>query len=398
MRLLTPRRVLLVAAVLLVGIVGWRIVVMRRAANKIDNRVEEVTLVQTARVERADLAEKVSFTGTIRPRNEVDVFAKVSGRIETLAVQIGDRVRSGRVLAVIEHKEVGWQAKAAQAAVEVARANLEGARLDFERTQALFQGGSGTQAQLDGARVRLGLAQAQLVQAEAAAGLANQQLRNATIESPIDGTVIRRHVNLGTQVGPQTVLFTLQDVAHLKLEASVDAVAFARLAAGQDVLLTVDALPGETFRGKLTLRSPALDAVTRRAAIEIEIDNTSGRLMPNMFAHADVIVGQLENVLALPKAALLEVAGGLVAFRLRNDSLQMVRPQLGASDGSMIMVRHGLDEGDEVVVGALETLADGMAVKANEAKPQPATVERRDAEVAAQPGVARRAEHEGRMQ
>src|SRR5207248_6623405 len=131
-------------------------------------------------------------------------------------------------------------------------------------------------------------AEAQVAQAEAAAGLAAQQLENSRIESPISGTVIRRPVNVGAFVGPQTVAFTLQDVAALKLESSVDAAGFARLVKGAEAEVVIDSLPGETFKGKVTLLSPSLDAQTRRASVELEIDNSSGRLLPNMFARAEV--------------------------------------------------------------------------------------------------------------
>ncbi len=357
--------VVLLAAFL--GLIGWRISVVRRANASRAEIPAQVTLIRTATVRKGDVAERIAFTGTVRPRNEVDIYPKVAGRIESLAADVGDRVTAGQLLATIEHKEIAWQAKAAQASLDVARANLSGAQLDWNRTQALHRGGSASQAQLDAAKMRLDLAAAQVAQAEAAAGLAAQQVDNARITTPIAGTVIRRPVNIGAQVGPQSPLFTIQDVAALKLEASVDSASFVRLTKDAQAQVSVDALAGELFPGRVTRLSPSLDPQTRRAQVQIEIDNAAGKLLPNMFASANVLVGRLVNVLVIPRDAVLEAAGGAVAYRVRSEGkgkahVELVRPKLGSVDGDRVVVQEGLSEGDEVAVTSLGSLVDGAPV------------------------------------
>jgi RND family efflux transporter MFP subunit len=353
-------------AVVILGFIGWRVALYREKQAAPPQQASEVAVVRSARAVRVDLDDKVAFTGTIRPANEVDVFSKAAGRVEVMLVQVGDRVRAGQVICVVEHKEVGWQAKAAEATVMVAKANLDGARLNHDRTQALYQGGSATQAQVDGAKVGLALAQAQLAQAEASAGLAEQMNANATTVAPIAGTVVRRPVNVGANVGPATPIATIQDVATLKLEASVDAPAFARLKKGEAAAVIVDTLPDEIFPGKVSVLSPSLDATTRRAAIEIAVDNSSGRLMPNMFARAEVVAGELRGQVAVPRAALFEAGGGAVVFRLKGGKAEMVRPRLGPTDGERVAVLDGVSEGDELAVTGQASLADGSLVKVAE--------------------------------
>jgi membrane fusion protein (multidrug efflux system) len=288
---------------------------------------------------------------------------------------VGDRVRAGQLLAVVEHDEIAWQARQAEAAVRVAQATLDGARLDRDRTRTLFEGGSAPPAQLDAAKVKLELAEAQLGQAEAAAGLARQSLANARVVAPFAGTITRRPVNVGAHVTGQSVLFTLQDVAALKLESGVDAAAFARLARRQAVEVTVDALPGEVFRGRVAVLSPALDAQTRRASIEVEIDNAAARLLPNMFAHADVTIGVARGALVIPREALLEAPGGSTVYRLRGGKAEAVQPRRGPADGARVVVLSGLEEGDEVATSGLASLADGAPVRVA----PPAGVARADA-------------------
>jgi len=363
------RALWIVLSVLVLGAVAYRVREWRQKNAAPEEKPAEAMLIQAAKVVRQDLTEKLALTGNVRPRNEVDIFPKLGGRIESLNAEVGDKVKAGQLLATIEHKEIAWQARAAAAATRIARANLDGARQDQERVSMLFQGGSATQAQVDGVKLKVTMAEAQLAQAEAAEGLAQQALESSRITSPIAGTVTRRPVNVGNQVGPQSPLFTVQDLQALKLESSVDAAAFGRLSRGQEAQVTVDALPGQTFRGELSLLAPALDATTRRAACEIQIDNGGGKLLANAFARAELSLGKLENVLAVPREAVLEAPGGAVVYRVAQGKVEAVRPRLGATDGVRVVVLEGLNEGDLVATTGVANLADGAAVKLAEPGP-----------------------------
>jgi membrane fusion protein, multidrug efflux system len=349
---------------LLLAGVGYRALTVLAARRGEKGPAEHSPLVHTVKVGRTSLVERVSCTGSVRPRNEVDIYPKLPGRVESLAVEVGEHVRPGQTIAVLEHKEVAWQAKMAQAAVELARAGLDGAKLEHERTMALVAAGSATQAMADAVRIKLAAAEAQLAQAEAGAGLAEQTLANATIVAPIAGVVSRRPATLGMQLGAQSLVATIADVSVLKFEAAVDATTAARLRKGNPAEIRVDALPGQVFTGHLTLLAPALDATTRRASIEIEIDPSPVPLLPNTFAHADVATGKLDNALAVARAAVVEAAGGALVYRVRNGRAEAVRPKLGDTDGALVAVHAGLEEGDEVAVTAVAALSDGAVVRA----------------------------------
>lgn len=320
--------------------------------------------VRAARVTRADVAQHVAATGTIRARNEVEVHPEATGRIEAIHAKVGDRVRAGQVLAVIDHDALAWQAKAADAALAVARANLEGAKLEWARTEALRSGDAIAQAQVDGAKVKLALAEAQVAQAAAAAGLAHEGVANARVVTPIAGTVTRRPVDVGARVEPGSVVFTVHDLSALKLVTAVEAADWARLAKGGAATITVDALPGETFAATVTLLAPALDSVTRRAEVELEVDRGGGRLIPGLFAHAAIVAGGVKDAVVVPREAVVDAPGGAVVWRLRGGKAEALRPRLGASDGRHVVVLEGLAEGDVVVTGGQGSLVQGGAAEA----------------------------------
>ncbi|MFZ5468291.1 MAG: efflux RND transporter periplasmic adaptor subunit [Myxococcota bacterium] len=351
------------AALALLAAVGWRIASARSAAAHVEQRPAETLLIQTARVSRGPMTEQLELTGTIRAAHEVDVFSKVGGRIAKTHVQVGDLVKAGATLATIEHREIALQAKAAQAQLEVAKAGLAGAQVTFDRTEALVKVGSAPQVQLDGAKTQLALARAQATAAEAAAALAQQQVENARVESPISGTVTKKSAQVGAMVGPQAPLFTVQQLAQLKLDSSVDPTGFARLQKGQDCVVSVDALPTERFPCTLSVLSPSLDATTRRAAIELALENSGGRLLPHMFARAVITIGHQKDALLAPRPAVLETPKGPVVFRVTGDTVEEVRLTLGARDVSHVQVLSGLAEGDEVAISHVGDLTPGISVK-----------------------------------
>jgi membrane fusion protein, multidrug efflux system len=320
--------------------------------------------VRAARIGRADVAQRVAVTGTIRARHEVEVHPEAAGRIETLHAAVGDRVRAGQLLGVLEHDEVAWQAKAAEAAVAVARANLDGAKLDWSRTEELSKGEAVAAAQVDGAKVRLALAEAQVAQAVAAAGLAHEHVANARVVTPIAGTVTRRPLDVGARVDPGAVVFTVHDLTALKLATAVEAADWARLAMGGAGIVSVDALPGETFAAKVTLLAPALDPATRRAEVELAVENRGGRLIPGLFARAELAAGGVKDAIVVPREAVVDGPGGAVVWRVRDGKAEALRPRLGASDGKHVVVLDGLAEGDVVVTNGQGALVHGGAAEA----------------------------------
>lgn len=321
------------AGALVLLLVAGRVVAVTGTARRSAAEAPRPPLVPAARVTRSEVSERVVLSGSIRARHAVEIHPDLPGRIGAVHAKVGDRVRVGQLLAAVEHEEIAWQAKAARAAVAIARANLVGAKLEHARTTALHEGGAVAPAQLDAAKVRLALAEAQLAQAEAAAGLAEEQVRNARIASPIAGVVTRRPIDVGAQVGRETAAFVVEDLSALKLESAADAVDWAQLAIGATAEVSVDARPGEGFLGKVTVRSPSLDPATRRAPVEIEVENASGKLLPGMFARVTVVAGRVEGVLVAPRGAVVEGPGGAVVWRIAGGKAEAVRPRLGASDG-----------------------------------------------------------------
>ena len=362
------RLLALMAMVLLVAAVGWRINQTKRkeeadkAAAAAANAEETALPIRVASVMRKDMVNRVVVSGAIRPRNEVDVFTKLPGRLESVHVKVGDRVGVGQTLATVEHREAQWQVKQAEATVALARANLELQESNLARTQQLFDTGSIAEQQLSAARSSVAITRAQLQQAQAVLGLAETSLSNARVVAPIGGVVTRKVANVGTQATVSLALFTIQDVAEMKLEAGVDALSIARLTPHSPVEVSVDAYPGERFSGRISIIAPTLDPVTRRATIEVALPNADRRLLANMFARGVIDLGALPGVLTVPAGAIVEEGGEMQLYTVREGRVVVLTPRVLGVDGDTVAV-DGIVEGDVVAVQGQKQLRGGSKVQ-----------------------------------
>ncbi|HMA95167.1 MAG TPA: efflux RND transporter periplasmic adaptor subunit [Polyangiaceae bacterium] len=356
---------------------GWRIMKSIDARHQSDQPQAATRLsVSTVRVSRRDMPTIVSLTGVVRPLSEVDVYSKVSGRLERVSVEVGDRVKQDQVLARVEHREIelqnrqaAAQGRAAAAALEQARSNFGAASLQRERYETLQRADAVSQAEVDqvessflSAQAAVRAAEAQLALAQASIGIAAESLRNTSITSPIDGTIIKRMVDRGTQIAAGKPLFNVQDSSTLRLAGSVSAEDFANLREGYTASVTAEDLPGANVVGKIVALSPSLDPQTRRASVEIALNNGDGRLLPNMFASAVVETGKQTAALVIPAVAVIPIASERGIYVVRDGKARLLQPRLGATEGGLIRVDSVLTEGEEVIVSGQAGLADGRAV------------------------------------
>lgn len=385
----------IVFGTLVVGsLVGLGVLFADRIESAVEARraAEQPVEVQPPRVRTEPLARrvlesKVTFTGTLQAVQRVDVIPEIGGRIEDVKVAIGDHVERDQLLAVIEHHSLvlaASQAKAnrsvAAAAIDRARLEVETAERELERVRELFGRGAASKAELersqsavDTARAALRSAQSQHRGAKAAAGLSADTLGDSRILSPLAGTVTKRQVHVGTQVGPGTVAFEIQDIDELELVGAVTARDFSRLKVGNEVELRVDARPDEVFRGTVKTMSPSLDPITRRATIEVAVSNPEHRLLPNQFADAVVVVERAEGVLAVPREAVVATPDGPDLFTVRDGHAVLAKAELGSSEGPWVPIYGGLGEGEPVVVVGQAELRDGQPVVTSDPEAEPAS-------------------------
>ncbi|HEX6135455.1 MAG TPA: efflux RND transporter periplasmic adaptor subunit [Longimicrobiales bacterium] len=330
-------------------------------------------------VQRTQIAGGIVLTGTLNPQRMVEVRAQVPGIVSRLAVDRGDPIRTGQLIAVIEAEGIRSAAAGAQAQVSAAEANLALARQRLESARTLYERGAISQIDLQVAVAGYEAAQGQLAAARAQASSASESARRANITSPLSGEVSHRHVSQGEVVSPGDPLITVVNTSQLELAGQVPVQSAARVQRGQRVEFTVDAYPGQAFEGVVARVEPTADPATRQVGVYLRLPNPDGRIVGGVFATGRVLSSVADSVLAVPVSAIRTEDGGTYVWLIYQNLLTRRPVVTGARDDAsgLVEIVSGLSAGDRVLA-APGTVQEGTPVRfSNEGGPAaPAEVER----------------------
>lgn len=353
------------AGVALLLVVAWRISAKVKLDKEVAARAEQVAVptVKTTSPVRKQVAGTVKITGTVRSEHEVDVVSRAMGPLVAVKATLGEAVTEGQVLALVEQDTAAIQLRQASAALEAAQANLANAQSNATSAEALSKSQNIADVQLVAARSGLQAARAQVRQAQAQVAMAKENLNNTRITSPIDGVVTRRTANVGQMVGGGPApLFRVEDLKHLKLDTSIDEKEVTLVRVGQQVEFTVDAYPDKTFTGTVSRLSPSLDATSRRAAVEVSVENPDGLLYTNMFASGKIGLSETREAIVVPAQALVAGMSTPAVYVLEGQVAKLRPVVTGTSDGQEVIITQGLTEQDTVVTAGQGQLSDGITV------------------------------------
>jgi HlyD family secretion protein len=328
----------------------------------------------TKPIARGLLAVNVSATGTLAPRNQVDVGAEVSGRIDRLAVDFNDRVKKGEVLARINTDQYAAQLRQAEASLEQAKATLTQTKLTHERYMTLASRDAISREQINTSTGDLARAVAGVALARAQVQQDQTLLAYCTIYSPIDGVVLDRKVSAGQTVASTfstPVLFTLaSDLTQMELDVDIDEADVGQVRPGTKATFTVDAYPDRKFAAHLVSIHNApktVQGVVTYQGVLLE-ENKGSLLRPGMTATAEIEAATVKNALLVPNAALrfvppedvkknappapptLNGVNGARVWTIDGKTLKPHDLRLGATDGRQTQILSGdLKPGEEVV-------------------------------------------------
>ncbi len=384
-----------IAVVVLLVVVGG-VIAATSGGTKIDPS-------KLAKVEKGDLAKSVVATGKIWPITQVEVKSKATGIVKKLYVEYGDRVKKGQLLAELDRDEMQAQVAQASAQLEASEASLGSTRADLERAKvdaespdlpmlkraydrAVGMAKEGVvsasalddaqkayvlaqnkqnvaKAQLQVLQAKIGQAQGQLARDRATLKQLEEQLGYTTIESPLDGIVLSRDVEIGDAVSSilvlgssATLVMTLGDTSEVYVKGKVDESDIGKVYLGQPARIKVESFKDKTFTGKVTKISPMgveKDNVTT-FEVRVSINNPEGVLKAMMTANAEIILEEHKNVLQIPE-------GAIIYDKDKNASVEVPDPKakegkkklavnIGISNGAKTELLKGLKEGDQVVL------------------------------------------------
>ncbi|MDM7998146.1 MAG: efflux RND transporter periplasmic adaptor subunit [Acidobacteriota bacterium] len=356
-----------------------------------------------ARVERTDLIRSVVATGKIEPTTKVEIKSKASGIILKLPVNVGDMVHKGQVICELDQNDLLPRVRQSRAALSVAEAALKSAQADYERNKVEAAGpdipflkrdmerarqifGEGVIAQstrdeaeknymlavnrqqqaivnLGVAKAAIAKAEAQVEQAQAALAQTEEDLRNATIVSPIDGVVLSRDREVGDAVSSilvmgsgATLIMTVGDLREVYVKGKVDESDIGKVYVGQPARIKVESFKDQDFKGRVTKISPMgveRDNVTT-FEVRVSISNELRKLLATMTANAEILLEERKGILAVPEGAIVYKKDKSTEVEVPDisakDGKKRVPVVTGISNGSKMQIVKGLSEGQQVVL------------------------------------------------
>jgi len=320
--------------------------------------------VELTEVRAEDVIEWIRAVGSIQADQQVELSAEVGGRLAEIAVEVGDLVAKGDLLARLDDERLRIARDLARAEVEMARANLEKSRRDAQRQINLYQGQVTSEFSLEQANLKARIDEGQLKVAQARLAVAQRDLADASITSPVEGEITRRHVEVGELVEAGTPLFEVAKIDRVKLAVHVSELDIARLQKGQEAEISVDGHPGVVFRGTVNTISAQADPQTRAFPVEILVVNDQAeKLLPGFVGRARIRGRTFENAISLPEEAVVQSDGRPVVFVATGDTAAARAIETGFVDRGRVLVTKGLEPGDRLIVTGQQSLRDGDRIQ-----------------------------------
>ncbi|MEC2132971.1 efflux RND transporter periplasmic adaptor subunit [Brevibacillus centrosporus] len=381
-----------------------------QAAETPTEKTESVTPVQVEQVTTGTVSSEAGLTAKLAPSEEVQVTPKVSGKISSLPVKLGQYVTKGQVLFKIDEQDLSNAVQQAEAAYRVAQANLRqtnsssdqglvqaknglkqaeqalaDAKLNQQRMQELFTQGAIASQQLEQANTQLTNAQTSYANAQQSLQAAQQktgtqvseasvnqssvslqnarnQLANATVVAPINGFISSVNGAVGQMAGQQPVV-VIVNTNPLLVKANLSETDITKVKVGTAVKVNVQST-GKTIDAKVSAVSPVMDSALKAYPVEVTIPNADNALKSDMVVNITFpnASGEQKSSLIVSRKAVFEREGKQYVFKLEGDVAKQVEVTTGASTSDTIEIVSGVSAGDQVVVKGQTLLTDGSKV------------------------------------
>jgi membrane fusion protein, multidrug efflux system len=344
-------------------------------------------VVETVPVTVGEFSVHGDYSGEFRSEGMSQLSADVAGRVIALGAHLGDEVTRGQVLAEIDPVPFQQRVREAQAAVQMATASLEEARVqvrnlraDLVRKQPLLDRQmiserevENLESQISSAEQRVAVAEATIEQNRARLTAAQQDLRNTKIVAPYDGKIAERFVDQGTFVSPNQPVFRIVDEGDIYLTVRIPERDAGRISMGQAVTLRVTAMGGVELPGKISRIAPALDPATRTLRVDIVLDEEQPSIRPGMFARARIELGREERAITIPNQSLLTDRDGTTfVWLVQGDEAVRTPVRTSLIGRERTQIVDGLEQTSVLVFRGHERLRPGVKIRdiATDASPR----------------------------
>ncbi|MCK6620421.1 MAG: efflux RND transporter periplasmic adaptor subunit [Calditrichaceae bacterium] len=358
---LSKSRIIIALVVVVAAAIG---VFLLSSRNRADAGIGEPRYKEM-KVERGTFREIVTANGVVRPIDRVEIKSKASGQIEELAVEVGDFVRKGDLIARLDQKDERAAVKQAEADFDIARAELIQAQRAFDRLDQLFKDRLISEEERDQIELRLAVANGNLVRATTTLERARERFAESVVRAPVDGVILQKYVEEGqiiasgvSNVSGGTPIVDIADMRNVHIEAGIDEIDIGKIHIGQPARVVAEAYPMLKFKGKIVRIAPEarIEQNVTLFNVIIEVENTEGKLKSGMNASIEITIVEKENILLAPAVALQLPPDAKPSSRERmvllkqGDRFTPHTVTIGLSNFKNAEIVSGLEEGS--IIGA----------------------------------------------
>lgn len=336
---------------------------------------EKLTRVEVKKPEIRDINVFTTFSGKMNPIDEVKVVSKVSGKVESLNVEIGDRVSQNQILFTIDKEDIKKEYDISKAGYDVALANynkaLENydlANTNYERMKSLYEEGAISKQEFENYEIgasntNLELMQAQLNQSNVSLENAKKRLDDTNIKSPIDGVITNIEINKGENINAMNGVITVANFDEVEVQIELTENIINKVNVMDDVDVSINSLGDKNFKGKIYALSPATTRDSFTYPAKIRIKNKNQLIKPGMFAEIKLKTEEKKNVLSIKSDNIIVKNNEIYTFVIEENIAIKKIVELGLDNGEFVEIINGLNENDLVVTSGQNYLDDNSKVE-----------------------------------
>ncbi len=336
----------------------------------------EVQVATAALTSPSQANAVLTASGYVVARRKAAVASKGTGRLVFLAVEEGDKVKKGQVIARLEDSDVAATRDRARENLKLAEADLYDAKTNLERTRILLQKNAIAAVEVDVADARYKRVVASIEAAKYGVREAEVAVENTRIIAPFDGTVLKKNADIGEIVAPlagavssKAAVVTIADMSSLEVDADVSEANITRVSAQQNCEITLDAYPQQRYPGYVSNIVPTADRAKATVMVKIKFKEYDQRVLPEMGAKITFLAAgstadmtNVKPLLTVPAAAVASRDGRQFVYQISNDRAAEVPVTTGRKVGNFIEITGGLKEGDKVIGKVDEQIKNGSKV------------------------------------
>ncbi len=304
---------------------------------------KEKVEVKVADVEVQNIPQTETYTATVESDVKNNIAPNTPYRIETIYVEVGDQVHKGQLLVQLDASNL-----------RQLKLQEENQKVEFNRISQLYSVGGASKSEYDNAKMQLDILTTQY----------RQLVQNTQLISPVSGVVTARNYDNGDMYSSSNPILTIEQLNPVKLLVNISETFYRYIKVGQNLDITLDAYPDESFTGTVSIVYPTIDETTHTFPVEVKVNNKDQKVRPGMFARATITMENAEHVV-VPDASIVKQvgAGDRYVYTYKDGKVSYDKVELGKHIGDKYEIISGVEPGSKVVIAGMSRLANGVEVK-----------------------------------